>query len=454
MRKRSEYLMGAAGYLMATAIIPTISTPAPAADGCAPSTRCLSVQNNGAPAPGPGPSTAQCSGSFPDFVVPSAMVPATGTWFTLSQAFPSAAPADDAPWLKINFADGVKGANDYLYALRDYSFDGMIDADFRAQDNRVRPWFHMPMMNFGAGRREPIHGLTSERQVVGPELGVKPGVTIHNYAIGYYNATGAVTIGQVWKAGSPDLNRSRFSQGTMAFKILFSDATANDFQGADLLSGAPQWSIVTPTGIKTVRLMQMDVSAVDSRSPTGWVFGTFAFDSSATDVSPWRRLRPVGLSWGNDFGFTPADQSAGKKLAESTISDQIPAYAAAHLGWAGRANGPVDNPISGCLSCHGTAQFPAAADLAPFNAACNTDAKKMHWFRNFRGDQAFGAMNKAMCTPSNASPAPVPLDFSLQMQVSVQAVLQFQDINPCTQTSATPAPPLPVAVEDAPRVRR
>ena len=30
--------------------------------------------------------------------------------------------------------------------------------------------------------------------------------------------------------------------------------------------------------------------------------------------APQRRLRPVGLSWGNDPGFTPADQAAGKKL--------------------------------------------------------------------------------------------------------------------------------------------
>jgi hypothetical protein len=456
VRTGSRHLLSIAGCLIATAVIPTTVAFAQTASGCAPGTKCLSVQNNGAPAPGPGPSTAQCSGVFPDFVVPSAMVPATGPWFILSQAYPSAAlPYDDAPWLNSDFTDGAKGANDYLYALRDYSFDGMIDVDFRPQDNKVRPWFHMPMMNFGAGRRESMHGVTAERSVKGPELGVKPDVTIHNYAIGFYNAAGGITIGQVWKASSPDLTKSRFAQGAMTFKILFSDATADDFQGADLLAGAPQWTIVTPTGIKSIRLMQMDVAAVDSRSPTGWVFGTFAFDSSASDASPWRRLRPVGLSWGNDFGFTPADQQAGKKLTETTISDQITPYAAAHLGWAGRTNGPVDNPISGCLSCHGTSQFPVAADLAPFNAACNTDAKKMYWFRNFRGDQAFGGVDKATCTPMSADPAPVPLDFSLQMQVAVQTVLQFKDVNPCTpQPAATLAAPLPAAVEDAPRVRR
>ena len=450
----SRAIAAAAGGAISTTLILAAACVGAAADNCAPGTRCLSVKANGEP--GPGPFTAQCSGAFPDFLVPAALAPAGGPWFKLSQDYPATAPADDAPWLKIDFADGVKGANDYLYALRDYSFAGMIEVDFRAQDNRVRPWFHMPMMNFGNGPREPIHGLTQERPVTGPELGVKPNVTIHNYAVGFYNAAAAVTIGEVWKSGSPDLAKARFAQGAMGFKILFSAATADDFVAGDLLTGAPQWSIATADGPTNVRLMQMDVAAADARAPTGWVFGTFAFDRNATDASPWRRLRPVGLSWGNDFGFTPADQQAGKKLAETTISDQIPAYAAAHLGWAGRANGPVDNPISGCLSCHGTAQFPVAAALAPFSTACDSDAKKMQWFRNFRGDQAFGAIDAPTCTLKTMSPAPVALDFSLQMQVAVQAVLQFHDMNPCAPSPAAAAAraPLPPEVANAPRVRR
>lgn len=462
MRIGSQYLLLFVSSFVATAgaVTDTFAEPA---TGCAPGTRCLAVQGTGAP--GPGTFTAQCSGTFPDFIVPAAMMPAGGPWFKLSQAYPTAVPANDAPWLKINFKPSVKNANEYLYALRDYAFEGMIDVDFRPQDNAVRPWFHMPLMNFGGGRREPTHGLTAERSVVGPELGVKPGVTIHNYAVGFYNAAGSVPIGQVWKTSTPDLSKSRFPEGAMTFKILFSDVTADQFSGPDLLAGAPQWTISTPTGMKTVRLMQMDVAAVDSRSPVGWVFGTFGFDKSATDVSPWKRLRPVGLSWGNDFGYTPANQKAGKKLKETIISDQIPAYAKAHLGWAGRTNGPVDNPISGCLSCHGTAQFPVAAALAPFAASCDTTAKKMYWFRNIPGSQPFGAVNATTCMPASLTPAPVTLDFSLQMQVAVQNILQTHDTNPC----AAPAPPsagvapaaapaatapLPAALEDAARVRR
>jgi hypothetical protein len=164
------------------------------AASCAPGSTCLSVQTNGASAPGPGPFTAQCTGTFPDFIAASALVPPNGPWFKLSQAYPTTSPTIDAPWLNIQFSGGLTGANNYLYALRDYAFEGMVDADFRPELSNARPWFHMPLMNFGPNRREPVHGLTGERSVQGPELGVKPGVTIHNYAIGFYNASGAFTI--------------------------------------------------------------------------------------------------------------------------------------------------------------------------------------------------------------------------------------------------------------------
>jgi hypothetical protein len=461
MRKeRSAFLSTLSCFVVSAATL-SIAGSSHAASGCAPGTTCLPVETNGAPASDPAPFTAQCAGRFPDFITATAMVPSQGPWFQLSQTYPSAAPTGDAPWLSIDFTNGTQGANAYLYALRDYSFDGMIDANFQPENNKVRPWLHMPLMNFGANRREPTHGLTSERPVTGPELGLKPGVTIHNYAIGFYNAVGGFTIGQVWSGSSPDLTKAQFSLGAMTFKILFSDATAADFQGPDILAGAPQWTIATAAGPKTVRLMQMDVATVDPRSPAGWVFGTFAFDSSATDASPWNRLRPVGLSWGNDFGFTPADQQAGKKLTQTTISDQIPAYAADHLGWAGRTNGPVDNPISGCLSCHGTGQYPVDASIF-FSDKCTTDAQKMQWFRNIDRSQAFGAIDAATCTPRTVTPAPTTLDFSLQMSVSVQSTLQFHDINSCAPPAATPSVPAPapapapaaVEVDHAPRIER
>lgn len=448
-----------AGSAISLVTLALLASPA-GADACASGTRCLTVGGDGGPGTG---FTAQCStGRFPDFVFPANAFPSnfSGPWFSLSQDYRATAKAGDAPWLKIDFRKGMKETNDYLFAMRDYSFEGMIEADFVPQKNTVRRWYHMPMMNFGKGGREPMRGLTQERPVTGPELGLKPGVTINNYAVGFYNAPGGVVIGKVWKTGQPDLTQGRFPKGTMTFKILFSDAKASDFSGADPMAGAPEFNILTTSGPKTVRLLQMDVSAVDSRSLSGWVFGTFAFQPSATDASPWKRLRPVGLSWGNDPGYTPADQQAGRKLRQTTISDEIPDYAANHLGWAGRTNGPVDNPISGCLSCHGTAQYPIAADMVP-SRSCTTDQQKLQWFRNFKSPTPFGAMDKNSCSPNTAVPKPKSLDFSLQMQVAVQAVLDKNDKNPC----APPAPPVtgaarsavpasPAVYKDAPRIER
>jgi hypothetical protein len=223
----------------------------------------------------------------------------------------------------------------------------------------------------------------------------------------------------------------------MSFKVLFSAAKPDDFapEVGDILAGAPQWTIATGAGPISVRLLQMDVAAADPHSPTGWVFGTFAYDRDAEESSSWEKLRPVGLSWGNDEGVTPADVAAGQALVESIVSPSIPAYAAAHLGWAGRVNGPVDNPASACLSCHGTAQYPNVALLPP--PVCTTDTERLQWFRTLRGNQAFGTVAQGTCTVEVGTPPPTPLDYSLQMKVALQSVRDFGNENPCGPARAT-----------------
>jgi hypothetical protein len=386
--------------------------------------------------------TAQCAGEFPDFISNDIPVGYAGPWFALSQDYPALAPSGDAPWLEMDFTRPDQ-VDQYLNALRDYAFAGMVGAEFRPHENKVRRWFHMPLMNFATARREPSHGLTEERPVTGPELGLKPGLTVRTFGIGFYNAVGAVTIGRVWKTGAMNLIEAHFAEGTMTFKLLFSTAKPDDFSDPGLapLTGAPQWNILTDKGVTPVRLLQLDVAVVDSRAPTGWIFGTLVYDKSATDASPWLRLRPVGLSWGNDPGFTPADRDAGKKLKETVVSERAPDYAVKHLGWAGRTNGPIDSQTSSCMSCHGTAQFPVAADMSPGwrdpKSACHKDdQKKLYWFRNLRGDQAFGAVDRQPCLPTTISTRLVPLDYSLQLQVVAQAVLQFNSQNPCAASKS------------------
>jgi len=410
-----------------------IAAPAGAQDatGCAAGARCLAVNSNGTPNPN-GDYVAQCSGRFPDFVVPEDQLDEwTGEFFQLSQDYPSNDPGTDAPWLGIDFRT-PQGADDYILALRDYAFAGMIDADFRPENSSGRGWYHMPMMNFGPGRREFIHGLTEERGVTGPELGLKPGVRIRNFAVGFYNSAAATTIAKVWASDDPDLRDTAFPPGSMAFKILFTTAKATDFaDGVDRLAGAPSWSISEGGNQIDLRLMQMDVAAAAPDTKAGWVFGTLAFDPSAADPSPWNRLRPVGLSWGNDEGVTPADVSGGQDLMETHVSGLAPAYAADHLGWAGRMNGPVDNPASGCLSCHGTAQYPRVALLPGRN--CKTDDQKLHWFRDVPGTVPFGLVDNDSCEPipSSGGTPLVALDYSLQMAVAVESVLRYGDVNPC-----------------------
>ena len=159
--------------------------------------------------------------------------------------------------------------------------------------------------------------------------------------------------------------------------------------------------------------------------------------------------------WGNDPGYTPKDQASGKPFEEAFVSGQIPDFAKTHLGWAGRVNGPVDNQNSSCMSCHSTAQHPVAAPLL-FNKNCTTVAQKLYWFRNLAGDEAFGAVNTDSCQPQLRVPSPVSLDFSLQMQVAVQALLEYGDVNACTPaapSAALMAGP-PEGVPLAPRVAR
>ena len=433
------------------------SSPPPApSPACAPGTRCLTVDDKGRENP-EGAYLAQCAGTFPDYIVPAALIPASyaGPWFSLAQDFPpEVPPAPDLPWKPIDFQKGKAEADAYLYALRDYAFDGMIEADFEPRKNAKRRWYHAPLMNFHNGR-ELVHGVTEERPLSSPELGIKPGRTVHNYAVGFYNDVGAYTFGQVFaRPNEPDVEKARFAEGAMVFKILFSAATPDDFERPEayLLEGAPAWQIATqeskdaPGTLTTVRLLQMDVAVRDDRAkPSGWVFGTFAFDREATDEPAWKRLRPVGLMWGNDPGYTPADQET-KPLRESIVSDQIPAYAKEHLGWAGRVNGPVDNPASACLSCHQTAQVPAAAGLLP-SGRCDTDPKKLYWFRNLESGEAFGAVDKTTCEPT-PEPKTASLDFSLQLAAAVQSLgPSFGNVNPCTPAATVRAIPPAAAAE-------
>jgi hypothetical protein len=193
------------------------------------------------------------------------------------------------------------------------------------------------------------------------------------------------------------------------------------------LDGAPEWIADTErsndaTQIRgnKVRLLQIDIAVKDSRSSEGgWVFGTFQFDKNAATQDPWRQITPLALMWGNDPTFTPADYDPvhAHIPQESWINGAAPlvvyrsglpqSSTAPHvLGWAGRANGPVDNSVSSCLSCHGVAELSKATQMVPPPA--NSDQEKLHWFRNLTPLEAFDNDGQHKS-----------LDFSLQLAVGI-----------------------------------
>jgi len=367
------------------------------------------------------------AGTFPDvgYIPPSDW---SGSKFVLSQDYPLQNPgAEDAPWMKIDFRTSPR---EYLMAVLNYSYEGSLENDFVVQKNPVRKWFHAPWLHWGSNGREFVHGLTRERSSRAFELSPQQSQQYRNYAIGFFNSVGGFTLGQVWsKPDKPDVEKARFPEGTISYKLLFTTAPVSV---VPYLDGSPEWVADIDRGgnvdtiqANKVRLLQIDVAVRDGRSEAGgWVFGTFQYDSSVQADSPWKRVRPLTLMWGNDPGLTQSMYDAGQRPKESWIDSDAPVVRYRSnppiginppktLGWAGRGNGPVDNPVSSCLSCHSTAQIPASSPMIP--PATLSDDLKLRWFRNLAMGEAF-------------DPSAKTLDFSLQLGVGIQNLQEFRNL--------------------------
>src|SRR3979411_2347132 len=121
-----------------------------------------------------------------------------GDTFKLNQDYPTSAnPEPNQPWLTIDFR---KQPDEYMFAVRKYVFEGMMDADWRPEKNALRSWYHVPWMHVGRHPREFIRGMTRERNAGQGELGPKQGNRVQNGAVGFYNPLGGYTIGRVWHA--------------------------------------------------------------------------------------------------------------------------------------------------------------------------------------------------------------------------------------------------------------
>ncbi len=364
------------------------------------------------------------SGAFPD----SRDKPLpnwSGPVFQLSQDFPTSEPKTEVyPWRKIDFKTQWK---EYMKSVLDYCLEGNIEADWVLQSNKVRGWYHAPWLHWGRNGREFIHGLTYEREARPGELAQTQTSIFQNWAVGMYNAPGGYVIGEVWKdPDNPNIKAAKFPDGTVGIKLLFTQASVDQ---VPYLKGAKEWDAYIyqnttippdaqgPRTVVSLRLLQVDIAVRDSRADetTGWVFGTFTYNGEMEGKTPYDRLVPVGLMWGNDPNVIVAMVRDGAILRETRInfSSDLPFQ---HLGWAGRLNGPVDNPISSCLSCHSSAQWPAADPTVPPKTAKPDSAEWMRWFRNIPSDQPF--------TVGSLS-----LGYSLQLAVGIQNFYAWKTIS-------------------------
>jgi len=273
------------------------------------------------------------------------------------------------PWRSIDFTTDPQG---YADAVLAYCLEGNLAVDFKVQDNAVRKWYHVPWLHYGPSGRDWRRGMTKERFSRPNEL--YPGqLSASTAAVGFYNDVGGYTIGQVWPdCGSniPAPRASEFREGAVSFKLLFT--TANE-SSVPYLRDPIHWTSHMAPFNSDVRsdlemnLLQIDIAVKDPDSPVGWVFGTFVYDGTDPAPDRWARFKLVGLSWGVDAGVASRKDDftafinpdiVQSWLNPALIGDQadpVPAARIYHVGLGGRLNGPVDNKISSCISCHGKA---------------------------------------------------------------------------------------------------
>ncbi|MFO0819991.1 MAG: S1/P1 nuclease [Pirellulales bacterium] len=400
---------------------------------------------------------------FPSFD-PMFPPPEGAKTFELSQQYPETYDTDEQfPWSEIDYRVNPTG---YLNAVLGYCLAGNTETDFRGSDNPIRKWYHAPWMHDDGEKnpsrragREYHHGLTSERRSRPLELHPLqtgegfPENRIQNWAVSLYSARGGYTLGKIWRTadGIPDPTRATFPDNTVSFKLLF---TAAPVAQVPFLTGSLEWTAnihppmpLTPyrRADQQVRLLQVDVAVKDPRvaKSTGWIFGTFVYDGFRPGEDKFKKLIPVGLSWGDDSNEPRLIEKQGSyinpHLRQTVLNHELlepeglrewgeHTYVR-HHGLGGRLNGPVDNPSSSCISCHGRAAVTRERPLVTMPNVYKSGsvpeqiAAFDRFFRSVRPNSQLVRAEKIDGSMADF----VTVDYSLQVSMGIR---NFHTVNP------------------------
>ena len=288
------------------------------------------------------------------------------TRFKAQLDFAFAASVDTPrPWEAIDFTVEPEF---YMQAVltKALSDNAGIDWDI---GNNPNGWVHAPWM---AQDREPFLGMTQERGSRPHELHPNQDQSYDNYAFGIYNSIAADAFRRLWlNPSNPATNAFLMANGSVGVKLLFTTAPTDR---VPYLENTMSVEFCADDKPAIGNLVQLDIAVRDKRADewTGWVFGTFVYWGGESDEFSWDNVRPFTLQWGNDIGLWPQavdnatdlaladlpqvkeswfNQNLQNQFAEWRLQEELRPW----TGLFGRANGPIDNPNSSCLSCHNIA---------------------------------------------------------------------------------------------------